>query len=97
MRSNDDGIFRTRWLQFGIFLHASKLLPYVRTETGPDGKACFLYEDKDAIGPRLQLEFSQGAKVSATDLFGSQIFIRREMESAKRLGEQHHVTSHLAR
>lgn len=92
MRNSSNGEFRTKWLQLGCYLHAAEKLPYLRTEHGPDGMSYFIFSDKDNLAPRLQLEFSQGARVSATALFGSLTFFRKEMQSAKQLGANSNVS-----
>jgi hypothetical protein len=85
--------FTTKRLQFAIYLHASSLMPYVRTEPSGDGKLRFVFHDDQGAGPQLELEYERGATVSARDLFSSQTFLRRQMSDAENLkiGEYIHV------
>jgi len=85
--------FTTKRLQFAIYLHASRLLPYVRTEPNGDGKLRFVFRDDQGAGPQLELEYERGATVSARDLFSSQTFLRRQMSDAENLkiGEYTHA------
>ena len=71
--------FATKSLQLAIFLHASELLPYLRTEPNGDGKLNFVFRDDNGRGQQLQLEFSRGAVVAARNLFASQTFLRQQM------------------
>jgi len=71
--------FSTKSLQLAIFLHASDLLPYLRTEPNGDGKVNFVFRDDKGQGQEFQLEFSRGAVVSARNLFASQTFLRQQM------------------
>jgi hypothetical protein len=71
--------FSTKSLQLAIFLHASELLPYLRTEPNGDGKVNFVFQDDNGQGQQFQLEFSRGAVVAARNLFASQTFLRQQM------------------
>jgi hypothetical protein len=75
------GEFSTKSLQLAIFLHASELLPYLRTEPDGDGngKVNFVFRDDDGQGQQFQLEYSRGAAVAARNLFASQTFLRQQM------------------
>ena len=73
--------FPTKRLQFAIYLHATCLLPYLRSEPHTDGKVRFVFRDDQRIGSTLELEYDHGAPVPARDLFSSQTFLRREMSS----------------
>lgn len=77
--------FATKRLHFAIFLHASGLLRYLRTEPSADGKLRFVFRDEQRSGSKLELDFERGASVSARDLFSSQTFLRREMTEAENL------------
>ena len=71
--------FATKSLQLAIFLHASELLPYLRTEPNEDGKVNFVFRDDQGEGQKFQLEYSRGAVVAARNLFASQTFLRQQM------------------
>jgi hypothetical protein len=71
--------FSTKSLQLAIFLHASDLLPYLRTEPAGDGKVSFVFRDENWQGQQLQLEYNRGAAVAARNLFASQTFLRQQM------------------
>jgi hypothetical protein len=73
--------FSTKSLQLAIFLHASELLPFLRTERDRDltGKVNFIFRDEAGRGPQLQLEYNRGAVVPARNLFASQTFLRQQM------------------
>jgi hypothetical protein len=92
MNSNRE--FKSKWLQFCAFLHATRSLRYLRTELGPDGLAYFIFADPTDDAPGLEFQFSQGATVSAITLFGSLTFLRRAIKAAQNtLGESRHVSS----
>jgi hypothetical protein len=74
-------ILATKRLQFATFLHATNLLPYLRSESHPDGKVRFVFRDDQHVGHTLELEYDHGASVPARDLFSSQTFLRREMST----------------
>jgi len=74
--------FSTKSLQLAIFLHASELLPYLRTEPNGGGKVNFVFLDANAQGQQFQLEYSRGAAVVARNLFASQTFLRQQMSAA---------------
>ena len=74
--------FSTERLQLAIYLHASERLPFLRCETQESGKIRFVFEDSVNNGPQVELEFDRGAKVTATDLFASQKYLRRKMSEA---------------
>ena len=71
----------TRSLQLAIYLHASELLPFLRTEPDRDvhGKVNFVFRDDNSQGPKLQLEYNRGAAVPARNLFASQTYLRQQM------------------
>ncbi len=73
--------FATKSLQLAIFLHASELLPYLRTEPSGDGsgKVNFVFRDDKEQGQQLQLEYNRGSAVAARNLFASQTFLRQQM------------------
>jgi hypothetical protein len=73
--------FPTKRLQFAVFLHATNLLPYLRSEPHADGKVRFVFRDDQRVGSTLELEYDHGAPVPARDLFSSQTFLRREMSA----------------
>jgi hypothetical protein len=74
--------FSTERLQLAVFLHATDRLPYLCCESNDQGKARFVFDDPRQIGPQSELEFDRGALVSATALFASQKFLRRQMTNA---------------
>lgn len=73
--------FSTKSLQLAIFLHASELLPFLRTEPDRDanGKVNFIFRDDAGQGQQFQLEYNRGAAVVARNLFASQTFLRQQM------------------
>jgi hypothetical protein len=75
--------FSTKRLQLATFIHASGLLPYLRTEPHSDGKCRFVFFDEKGQARDLELTYEQGAKVVARDIFASQLFLRREMDDAR--------------
>lgn len=85
--------FSTKRFQLAIFLHASRALPYLRTDSASDGKLRFIFTDERLIGAQLELDFDRGAEVPARDLFSSQTFLRRQMSNAEnqKTGECNHV------
>jgi hypothetical protein len=74
--------FPTKRLQLAIYLHASGLLPFLRTEPNGDGKVRFVFQDADRKGSQFELDFDRGATVCARDIFSSQTFLRRQMNDA---------------
>jgi hypothetical protein len=75
-------VFVTQRLQLAIFLHATNRLPFDRCEANPSGKINFLFGDSQCLGSQAELEFDQGATVSAANLFASQKYLRRKMTEA---------------
>lgn len=88
---SDGRVFRTKWLQFSAFLHATNSLKYLRAEIGKDNLTYFIFADPDDRASDLEFQFSMDAQVSATKLFGSLTFMRRQMKAAQqKLGESCH-------
>jgi hypothetical protein len=74
--------FATERLQLAIFLHADGRLSFRNCGRIGHSKVCFVFDDPKHIGDSLELEFENGAKVSATSLFASQKYLRRQMSVA---------------
>lgn len=87
--------FRSKWLQFCSYVHTTGQLEYLRAELGSDGKTWFYFSDPDDLAPNLEFQFSQGAMVNATQLFGSLNFLRKEMSIAR--GERPQGNQHVTR
>ena len=79
MQSNT-GTFSTVRLQLAAYLHAGKLLPFLRCEPGAAGKVAFLFDDPAGAGPQLEYEYENGAACSAAALFASQKYLRRKID-----------------
>jgi hypothetical protein len=79
---SNDRTFETERLQLAIFLHADGRLPFRNCERIGDTKVRFVFDDPQHIADSLELEFENGAKVSATSLFASQKYLRRQMSTA---------------
>lgn len=98
---NNPGEYRSKWMQFCSYLHCTRSLRYLRTEIGEQGLAFFIFADPDGEGPNLEFLFSQGAMAPAVTLFGSQNFLRKQMQAARdaqnHLGDPNHVSTHHAR
>jgi len=80
--AHPDAIFSTERMQLAIYLHATRLIAFLRCEQGQSGKIRFLFDDPAHDGSRIELEFDRGAEVAATKLFASQKFLRRSMSEA---------------
>ena len=74
--------FTTERLQLAIYLHASERLPFSQCALAEVGRVCFIFDDQQGVGAEVELEFDRGASCPATDLFGSQKFLRRKMSEA---------------
>jgi len=74
--------FETERLQLAIFLHADGRLSFRNCERTGRSKVCFVFDDAAHLGDSVELEFENGAKVSATSLFASQKYLRRQMSTA---------------
>jgi hypothetical protein len=85
---SSDRTFSTERLQLAIFLHATGRLRFLRCELSGNGKVRFVFADPEQMGAQVELEFDRGAPVSATALFASQKFLRRQMSDAlnRRIG-----------
>ena len=75
-------LFETERLQLAIYLHADGRLRFHSCERIGAGKVLFVFEDADRVGDTVELEYENGAKVSAVSLFASQKFLRRKMSDA---------------
>ena len=75
----DKTLFLTERLQLAVFLHATGRLRLVSCEISKAGRIQFVFDDPEHIGEQAELEFDRGARVSGTDLFASQKFLRRKM------------------
>jgi hypothetical protein len=75
--------FSTKNLQLAVFIHASQLLPYLRTERAgaAQDKLRFVFSDPDVRGSQIQLDYNLGAQVAARSLFASQTYLRQQMSS----------------
>lgn len=71
--------FETERLPLAIFLHATGRLHFLTCEANGSAKVRFVFGDPDGIGTQTELEYERGAQVSATALFASQKFLRRQM------------------
>ncbi len=79
---SSEGTFSTERLQLAIFLHADARLCFLDCERIGQSKVRFVFDDPTHKGDSLELEFENGAKVSATSLFASQKYLRRKMSEA---------------
>lgn len=77
--SKDAVRYSTERLPWATYLHATEGLLFLGCESTTSGKVRFVFEDPDRHGDQLELEFDRGATVSATALFASQKFLRRQM------------------
>lgn len=76
--------FSTTRLHLAVYIHASQVLQFIRCEPHSDGRNIqFSFLDPEAKSAQIELEFEQGAQVSARDLFSSQRFLRKQMEQLK--------------
>jgi hypothetical protein len=84
--------FQTERLQLAIFMHATGGLRLLGCERNGDAKLRFVFDDPQQKGAQVELDFDRGAPVSATSLFASQKFLRRQMTDTlnRRIGEQEH-------
>lgn len=73
-------IFSTERLPLAAYLHAAKLLPFLRCEPGVDGKVAFQFDDPAHAGAQLEYEYENGAACSAAALFASQKYLRRKID-----------------
>ena len=93
----EGGRYLTERLPLAVFLHATDGLPFRGCENSGPGKLRFVFEDPDHAGDRLELEFDRGAVASATALFASQKFLRRQMTvilSNRSIGVNNHGFAH---
>jgi hypothetical protein len=72
--------FITERLQLAAYLHAVRVLPFLRCEAGAIGKVAFLFDDPAGAGPQLEYEYENGAACSAAALFASQKYLRRKID-----------------
>jgi hypothetical protein len=72
--------FTTERLQLASYLHAGKVLPFLRCEEGAAGKVAFLFDDPAGAGPQLEYEYENGAACSAAALFASHKYLRRKID-----------------
>ncbi len=80
-----ENVFSTERLPLACFLHAANKLKFLRAESN-GSKAQFIFADPQQQGDEFELQYEQGALVSAAALFASQKFLRRRMSDA--LGER---------
>lgn len=80
MHNENTSTFTTERLQLAAYLHAVKLLPFLRCEPGATGKVAFLFADPAGAGPQLEYEYENGAACSAAALFASQKYLRRKID-----------------
>ena len=78
--------FLTERLPLAIFLHASQRLRLSRCELVGD-KVLFVFNDPEHLGDQAELDFENGAQVSAKSLFASQTYLRRRMSALNRKDE----------
>jgi hypothetical protein len=72
--------FTTERLPLAAYLHAGKLLSFLRCEPGATGKVAFLFDDPAGAAPQLEYEYENGAACSAAALFASQKYLRRKID-----------------
>ena len=72
-------VFLTERLQLAIFLHATGRLVFIGCQPAQPRIIQFVFQDPEAIGDQLELDFDRGAAVPATAIFASQKFLRRKM------------------
>jgi hypothetical protein len=79
MQSNKIITFTTERLPLAVFLHASGRLRFSHCNLAGEAKVQFVFSDPNTEGDQAELEFENGAVVSATSLFASQRYLRRRM------------------
>ena len=85
--------FPTKRVQFAVFLHATRLLPYLRSEPRAEGKVRFVFKDDQRIGSTIELEYDHGAPVPARDLFSSQTFLRVRCPQFSKIAKMEKIMS----
>jgi hypothetical protein len=77
----DTNIFKTDRLNTAVYLHASKLLPYVGIRRVNHFKVEFVFEDADHKAAEIEMNFESGASLPLTSVLASLHFLRKAMTS----------------
>lgn len=80
MNENPATLFSTSRLQLAAFLLTDGRLEFQGCKPLDRSRCEFLFQDKDNIGSRLELEFDQGGSCTAQSLFASYKFLRTESD-----------------
>ena len=74
----NNNLFTTERVQIASFVHALDW-PYRGCKKNHKGRVEWQFTDTDGRGGLIELLYEKGAKVSASSLFASERFIKREM------------------
>ncbi len=78
-------VFSSTYIPLCAYIHAKKLLKYLRCHPVPGSswKYEVLFEDPEGISQQIRCEFDSGAEVSAQGFYASLQFLREEMNKEK--------------
>jgi hypothetical protein len=92
----DTNIFKTDRLNTAVYLHASKLLPYVGIRRVNHFKVEFVFEDADHKAAEIEMNFESGASLPVTSVLASLRFLRYAMTVTMLVGKPSAAKSVLA-
>jgi hypothetical protein len=75
--------FRTIDLLFAAFLHSTRALPFLGCEVNGRGRIAFVFDDPNAQGGQLHIEFESEAQCPAAAFYDSVKHLRRIMDRSK--------------
>ena len=74
-------LFRTDSLNLAVYLHASKLLPYVGIKRVNSFKMEFVFEDADHKADEIEMNYESGASLPVNAVLASLRFLRKAMNA----------------
>lgn len=77
--------FNSTYIPLCAYIHAKKLLTYLRCHPAPGSswKYEVLFEDSEGISQQIRLEFDSGGQVPAQAFYASLQFLREEMNKER--------------
>ncbi len=77
--------FNSTYIPLCAYIHAKKLLNYLRCHPAPGSswKYEIVFEDPEGISQQIRCEFDSGAEVSAQGFYASLQFLREEMNKER--------------
>jgi hypothetical protein len=76
---SNDSNFTTERIPVAVYLHASKLLNFVRCERTADNRVRFVFDDPEHQGDCLEHEFDEGVMIEAKSIAPAQKFLREHV------------------